>query len=225
MNDQHSNEPSIAAIKAAVCETGLCHVSQGWSEARFRALCEEFGEVFYEAEVKLGGDRPRNYQLPQAIGFHTDHVSAEYVAWYCYVPEPDGGAMQFLDLGRVYESLAAAHRQALGRVGVTDNAAWGGGEPIALCAASPRGGNRIHYVSWLDMFPADADAAAALEAFEAGVKAAARSAVVECALRPGDVVVLDNHRVAHGRRAIAGESRRHLKRLWMRSAGGHGGPA
>jgi hypothetical protein len=221
MNIQDSVDRSFDGIEAAVSSQGYCYLSEGWTEDKFRDVCGRFGEIFYEADVKLGGERPRNYQLPREIGFHTDHVSAEYAAWLCVVREPVDGAMQFVDLKKASDRLSPAEQEALLRVGVTDNAAWGGGEPIALCARTQQG-IRFHYVPWLDMFAADGEAAAALEKFGRYVDEASRTDLIELDLAPGDVVIVDNHRVAHGRRAIAQASKRHLKRYWMRRAGAAG---
>ncbi len=211
-------QTTFEAIRDQVSRVGYCHLSEGWEEGRFRDLCLDFGEIFYEADVKMGGDRPRNYQLPEAIGFHTDHVTAQTVAWFCLIPDANGGAMQLLDLDIARAQMSDAELNALCRVGVTDNAAWGGGEPIALC--EPVGeGVRFHYVPWLRMYPADAEAGRALEKFNDLVDEAITSELIDIDLAPGDIVVVDNYRVAHGRRAISGTSQRHLKRFWMRRPG------
>jgi len=186
----------------------------------FRAACCELGEIFYEADVKLGAARPRNYQLPRAIGFHTDHVSARFVAWHCITRDPAGGAMQLVDLCPAYESLSDEQRSALERVHVDDNAAWGGGTPIALCARA-NGVPRFHYVPWLNFHAPDSEARAALAGFHEAVADRSARAAVEIDLAPGQAVFVDNHRIAHGRAAIAADSPRHLKRYWMREPG-HG---
>jgi alpha-ketoglutarate-dependent taurine dioxygenase len=199
--------------RGALADSGIFRAAHPVDDAVFRAACEELGDIVYEADIRLGAARPRNYQLPAEIGFHTDHVSAEIVAWRCVTAQQGGGEMRFLDLARIADRLDEAQRAALARVGVADNAAWGGGEPIPL-AVQDHGRLRFHYVPWLQRFPADAEAGAALAAFEAAFRAAADD-YVEVALWPGECVFLDNHRIAHGRAAIPADSPRHLTRLWI----------
>ena len=180
--------------------------------------CKRFGEVVYEAEIKMGADRPRNYQLPAEIDFHTDHVCAEIVAWHCLSIEPGVGAMRFLDLGAIGDSIGE-QADSLSRVGIADNAAWGGGEPIPM--ALPREqGLRYHYVPWLRKFPKDASAGAALNAFEEAFAQSKQTDYVEVDIETRTVAFfLDNHRIAHGRGEISSDSPRNLTRFWVNSQG------
>ncbi len=182
----------------------------------FRSIAAAFGDVFYEADVRMGGERPRNYQLPSQIDFHTDHVSAEVAAWYCLERESDGGAMQFIDLAPIAEDLSRDELADLARVRVPDNAVWSEGGDIALCTVE---GDQVsfHYVPWLDLKVPDDAARRALDRFEAGVRRAKAADIIEMDLTPGELVFVDNRRIMHGRAAIPADSRRHLKRLWIRS--------
>ncbi len=197
------------------CE-GIYTLASGTSLERFRGVAGDLGDVFYEADVRMGGERPRNYQLPAAIDFHTDHVSAEIAAWFCVERESDGGAMQFVDLSPAAKSLGEQELDALGRVRVPDNAVWSEGGDIPVCAI--RNGQRVfHYVPWLKLNAPDEEARQALAKFKAGIAAAKAERIVELDLEPGDLVFVDNHRIMHGRRAIPAGSKRNLKRLWIRN--------
>lgn len=207
----------IDKIETALAESGYCWVRQETSADEFRDACEALGEIIYEADVRMGGERPRNYQLPAAIDFHNDHVSAEIAAWRCVEAEPDAGAMLLLDLAPICNLLEPSEREALARVGIADNAAWGGGAPVPL--ALPAGkGFRFHYVPWLQKFPQDAAAGAALEKFEFAVREAIETQAIEIDVAPGHCVFVENHRVMHGRGAISTNSPRYLKRFWVRRA-------
>ena len=194
---------------------GIYTLASGTSLERFRGVAGDLGDVFYEADVRMGGERPRNYQLPAAIDFHTDHVSAEIAAWFCVERESDGGAMQFVDLSPVAKALDEQELEALGRVRVPDNAVWSEGGDIPVCAMR-NGQHAFHYVPWLKLNAPDDGARQALAKFEAGIALAKAERMVELDLKPGDLVFVDNHRIMHGRRAIPAGSKRNLKRLWIR---------
>lgn len=203
-------------IASAMTDAGYCVIDDELADEQFRDASRHFGDIVYESEVRMGAERPRNYQLPAAIDFHTDHVMAETIAWRCVASQPDGGEMRFLDLQKIADTLDESEQSALARVGVPDNAAWGGGEPIALALPRSRG-LRFHFVPWLHCHPYDWEAAAAFGKFEQAFRAAAQADYVEVALSPGQCVFLDNHRIAHGRAAIPPDSPRHLTRLWLGS--------
>ena len=205
----------VERVKSALAKTGYFWISDETSEQQFRDTCEALGEIVYEADVRMGGARPRNYQLPAAIDFHTDHPCAEIAAWHCVEVEPGAGAMQLLDLAPIGESLDQSDREALSRIGIADNAAWGGGAPIPL--ALPAGaGLRFHYVPWLQKFPQDDAARTALVNFERAVREAIETRIIEIGVAPGHCVFVDNHRIMHGRAAISADSPRYLKRFWIR---------
>jgi len=210
------DDGTVTDIGRDLARDGCFISSETWTQDRFERTASMLGEVVYEAEVKLGSSRPRNYQLPAEIDFHTDHISAEIVGWYCIEPDLDDGAMQFLDLWSVANGMDEEGRDALQRVRIADNAAWGAGAAVPLCT---RHHDRLnfHYVPWLATFPADAQAGAALRQFEASFSALKKTSIRELDVKAGQVVFVDNHRIAHGRRKISGSSKRHLKRVWLKS--------
>ncbi len=220
LEDLHQDAPLRSQdVIDAVSEKGYYRSPSVVSFETFREIAEGFGEVFYEADVRMGGERPRNYQLPAEIGFHTDHVSAEIAAWYCLERESDGGAMQFIDLAPIANGMTEDELGALERVRVPDNAVWSEGGDIPLCARQ-NGQWVFHYVPWFALKAPDGAAKLALEKFEAGIEQAKSTDLIELDLAPGELVFVDNHRVMHGRAAIPLNSRRHLKRFWIRSKDG-----
>lgn len=214
---------TVDLIKSTLANSGYLWDRTETSQGRFREACEALGEIVYEADIRMGGARPRNYQLPGAIDFHTDHPSAEIAAWHCLEVEPGGGAMQLVDLAPIADSLKPAERDALSRIGIADNAAWGGGAPIPLATPSDQG-LRFHYVPWLQKFPRDEDARMALVNFERAVSEAIQTSVIEIDIAPGHCLFLDNHRIMHGRAAISNDSPRNLKRFWIRRDDGSSDP-
>ena len=207
--------PPIEDLSGMLAEAGYCWLRRNWTYEAFHDYCAGLGEIFYEADIKMGATRPRNYQLPAAIGFHTDHVSAHTVAWYCIRPDSDGGAMWLLDLKPAVDQLADDDQQALTRVRVPDNAVWSKGGDLPLRERN-NGHDKLHYVPWLDLKAPDDGARTALRRLQSNIAEAEKSDVIVLDVAPGDAVIVDNHRVMHGRAAIRPASDRYLKRLWIR---------
>jgi len=217
-NDTEFNE--VKHIKCALHGDGYFISEDFWSEDVFRNICTSIGEIIYEADVKLGAVKPRNYQQPQAIDFHTDHISAEIVAWQCVVADTNGGAMQLLDLNKVIQKLEVSDRKALGDVLIADNAAWKTTHSKVPMCQEKNGKWHFHYVPWLQTFTENAAAKIALRKFEQIFNEIRKIDFIEFDLEPGQVIFLDNHRIAHGRKALQASSQRYLKRLWLREHGG-----
>lgn len=205
----------INQIRKALFLNGYFVSDKCWSAEDFYQTSREIGEIIYEADVKLGATRPRNYQLPAPIDFHTDHISAELISWHCLVTDDHGGAMRLFDLEKVVQEMEDDQMQALTRVHIADNAAWGGGDAVPLCEKR-EGRWRFHYVPWLSTFPADSQAAEALQRFRQAFNRLKVTGYDEFYVMEGQVVFVDNHRTTHGREAISAASKRHLKRLWLK---------
>jgi len=213
----HSSIPlRLQDVSEALQGPGYYWLASDTTLDEFRQVSNELGEVFYEADVRMGAERPRNYQLPAAIDFHTDHVSAEIAAWYCVEQDSSGGAMQFLDLAPVAARLSDDELAALSRVRVPDNAVWAEGGDIPLCTQNADQCS-FHYVPWLKLDALDDQARTALQVFERHIAEAKTTSVIEVDLSPGELVFVDNHRIMHGRAAITSNSARNLKRFWIRS--------
>lgn len=207
--------PEIDSLRATLDDKGYCWLRRDWSFDDFRSYCSGLGDIFFEADIRLGAERPRNFQLPAAIGFHTDHASAHTVAWYCIEPDPEGGAMWLLDIAPVADDLSTDELDALTRVRVPDNAIWSTGGDLPLCVRS-NGHADWHYVPWLSLKAPDSDARSALSKLQNGIAKAEKADIIALDVQPGDAVIVDNHRVMHGRAAIGSKSKRFLKRLWIR---------
>ena len=215
-----SRSDRAEAVLNAVVENGFCAYPTGQTYEEFLAFCGELGEVFHVSEVRVGGPRPRAYQRADEIPFHTDHVSAEIAVWYCFRPEPTGNAMRLIDLAPVAERMEAGELEALRRATTHirrhEQGVWEEGH---IPVFQTRGGRRLfHYVDWADPSCPDAEARAAVETFKRHLREAMERGAEEVDLGPGDALFLDNNRVLHGRRALPRDSKRHLKRIWIRGA-------
>ncbi|MGI9382320.1 MAG: TauD/TfdA family dioxygenase [Methyloligellaceae bacterium] len=204
----------------AVAETGYCVFPTGQTYEAFLEFCKELGDVFHISEVKIGGPRPRAYQRSDEIPYHTDHISAQVAVWYCHQPEPTGNEMRLIDLAQVAMRLDAHELEALGRatthIRKPEHGVWEEGHiPVYQTEGSRQ---LFHYVDWADPDCPDAAAEDAVAAFKRHLREAMEAAVVEADLQPGDALFIDNNRILHGRRALPTDSKRHLKRIWIRDA-------
>lgn len=208
------------AVLEAVAQTGYCAFPTGQTYEEFLAFCEALGEVFHISEVKIGGPRPRAYQRADEIPYHTDHISAEVAVWYCFQPEPTGNEMRLIDLAGIAARMEARELAALGRatthIRKPEHGVWEEGHIPVYQAEDGR--QRFHYVDWADPDCPDAEAREAVAAFKRHLREAMEGAVVEADLQPGDALFIDNNRILHGRRALPSDSKRHLKRIWIRGA-------
>lgn len=206
--------PDTSAILEAVRRTGWCRLGPT-TDAEYRALAGSLGRAWCETAVELRPDVRSYLCRPEPVPFHTDHPEADMIAWRCEQPDNADGAQQLVDGWAALESCGRGIRDALTHVHAevrvrrdSPPSRW----PIVR--ATPYG-DRLFYAEWIKPIEADPHSGAAFDVLKAEVRRRTESHVEEFRLGEGEVLIIDNGRYLHGRRALAGESRRRLRRFWI----------
>ncbi|HYD14883.1 MAG TPA: TauD/TfdA family dioxygenase [Hyphomicrobium sp.] len=194
---------------------GIARASFGSLEAFVRA-CGKLGEILSIDDVSLIAGSRRHVSNPGSIPFHSDGPAADVVAWFCIRQDEEAGESLLADAVPILRGLAPAHRAHLRSVNIPYFDHAHPGKPAGYCALL-RGNHEaewcLNYASWLlpEMGEDQRAAVAALDD--------ALSAVVATSLRlaPGQSLFIDNWRILHARGALRPDSRRHLKRIWLRT--------
>lgn len=196
---------------------GILHVPGSLTASSYRALAEELGRVIHEEQIALRPGAHAYVARPGRVPLHTDHPDVDIIGWYCEEQDAVDGASLLLDAQPVVDGLSAAELETLRGIEVACPPLAGGppteSRPV-LCRRGDR--DEVFCSPWLHPVVRTPAHDAAVDTFRARVSARAREAVRELQLRPGDALFIDNHRVLHGRRAIAAGSRRSLRRVWIR---------
>lgn len=196
---------------------GIVHVPGLLTPRDYLALAEQLGRVVQEERIALRPGAHAYVAKPGSVPLHTDHPDVDIIGWYCEEQDTVDGASLLLDAQPVVDALSAAELEALRGVEVACPPLAGGPPTEARPVLRRREGRDEVFCSpWLHPVLRTSANDAAVDGFRARVSAHARDAVREVHLRRGDALFIDNHRVLHGRRAIAEGSRRCLHRVWIR---------
>lgn len=199
---------------------GLLRVARALGEVSTRALpwrsglVEEQGVQRVEALVDAPRDqfgKPLLSGHHAAFALHSDESflaqPCRYVLLHCWQPDPDGGGETLLAQRGEIESQADAETLHALR---TLRLPYPDGDAVTLDDSLLRY-HRDEVVACANRHGAPLTAAqqAWMQRFEQVFAAAS----VRIRLAPGDLLILDNHRVLHGRTAFAAGSPRLLKRV------------
>lgn len=177
-------------------------------EGDARAFVEGLGPVIDHTEVRLREGVDTWLTSPEAIPPHTDDPRARWIGWWCGRQDTDDGANLLVDGGEALRSLEAPCVAALERVTFTIR-----GHAFPHPAVSSTGG--LFYAPWLHFSTPDDEAREAVQALRVALADPTHQRKV--LLEPGQLLVVDNHRILHGRGALAPDSPRHLTRWWVGS--------
>lgn len=204
-------KPSGAQAQQALHSQGWFHAT-GVGAAELQLLLDSVGETIWRTAVRPKPTSKALVTSLKALDVHTDHHKADYIAWHCLHGDDAGGGQSVLvSAEEAFGLVDDRTREALSKINLLEHKVFPD-DPEQFPLVSDQDGRRKFYYSfWL----ADRNMPAELqEAMNRFREAIAASSVTEITLRKDDVLIVDNGKMLHGRRAIQ-DGNRHLERYWL----------
>lgn len=170
-------------------------------------LIAAFGRRLYTTEVRLDDERTNVVYKPDAIPFHVDYPKADLIAWVCL--DSNGGEAPVLLLDSAgFHSLDPQTLADMREVQVSFKCKVEDAVFSVPLVFRYRLGVGTSFNPW-GIKRGSQEQRASFDRFLAYLSSCKQYAAP---LREGDLLIIDNRRVLHGRAAIASNSRRHLRR-------------
>jgi hypothetical protein len=179
----------------------------------YLGLMHALGTPGFQTSVELRDDINTYVCQPGEVPMHTDHPEADLIAWRCERQDDLDGASLIIDGQLVAHRCDQETQRILELTYLAPRRAKGVAPVLTPVLRRLRIQTRICFAPWLTPVGDDPAQARAYQRFATAVSA---TAPVEVRLKPGEVLIVDNGRVLHGRRALQAGSRRQLTRLWVR---------
>jgi len=180
------------------------------TEEQLKQHLAELGEIIFTTDVKVKPNSRPLVTSERALDFHTDHHKARYIAWHCHQQTDKGGESILLDAETIYSQLSVEDRKSLKQIDLFEHKIFPDDKESNPLVHTSGGKNKFYYSFWL-VSEGDKLNPALLE-FQRLIKSAEP---VRLTLQKNDILIVDNHRILHGRTAIEGSKDRHLKRYWI----------
>ncbi len=175
-------------------------------------LVEGLGEVIQTTDVTVKSGSRALVTSVRGLEPHTDHHRADIVAWHCIRQSSRGGESLLVDSRDVLASFTESEKRVLETIHLREHRVFEGDperHPLLRCE---RGRHRCYYSFWLVEEGLDAERRHLLERFHDRVRQVERR---QFRLRPGELLLIDNGRMLHGRTPIGGDQQRLLRRFWI----------
>lgn len=204
----------IAALTESVQRTGWCRLGP-MSDAEYRTLVGQLGKPWCETAVELRPDVRSYLCKPEPVPFHTDHPDADWMSWRCEVQDDTDGTQQLVDGLDALRACGANVRDVLLHVHA-EVKVRGDSPPSQIpIVRATSAGDRLFFAEWIKPLEADPASSAAFAALRVEIARRSASHLQKVRLSEGEVLVIDNGRLLHGRKGLAGASKRRLRRFWI----------
>ena len=198
----------VASLVASVESAGFARVRLDLDDTV--RLVNALGEVLIQTEVCLNPKVHTWLAQPDPIPAHTDHPDVDRIVWRCERQDPIDGAQLLVDTSAILDALGdaadALHDVTLGVPALLEL------QPSARRAMLDEDG--VYWSPWQDVDARTPEAAEALTSWRALLASGVGATRIR--LDPGDVLVIDNRRILHGRGALPPGSQRLLRRWWVK---------
>ncbi len=182
------------------------------NEEDYFNIISSLGETLYQTEVKMQAGKSNVVYNPQEILFHTDYPKADFVSWFCVNSGNREAPLELIDTVNIRKMDADTLETLRGiKVGFKckiDREIYEA--PLIL---DYKFGIGTTYNPWgLQSEMTDEQKSCydkLLKIFED-----AERLVID--IDQGDILIIDNRRMLHGRREIAENSPRHLTRVFIK---------
>ncbi|MBK8339405.1 MAG: TauD/TfdA family dioxygenase [Flavobacteriales bacterium] len=197
-------------MRDELMQNGYCHL-KGVDGPSFEQFITGLGAVILRTAVTVRPESRALVMSDKALDLHTDHQEARFIAWHCIRQTDHGGTSLVLDVGEVFDLLPEADRQRLAQIRFMAHRVFDGDPDEHPLLSQVNGHRRFYYAPFLVHSRHRAEPV--LVKFRQLVREATP---VMIDLEAGDVLVVDNHRMLHGRTAIFGSKDRQLDRCWIK---------
>jgi len=199
----------------------ISHIQEQIDELGFVKICLDnfqsalgvaslLGNVIHQTEVRTRQNATTYLTSPEKVPPHTDHPDAKLILWYCHLNDDVDGANLLIDGRGVVESMDVNDQKALAQLKLKcpDRLSL---ESKGLHPFWVPESRSIFYAPWLRVPNIDQPC---LDLFESQLQAIDKYRY-RVALKTGEGVLVDNHRMLHYRNQLEANSSRWLTRLWI----------
>jgi hypothetical protein len=217
---------------AALESMGYAHMKQPHSLEAFEQLAQQLGSIVMRTDLAITPDRSSIVYKSDAIAFHQDNPTINILGWYCVRQDDVDGSALLLDTGDVADRFSPEELEVMRGIrvryphpdpqyhnpdkGLIAHLLW----PLLTGEAKRP---KVYYVPWLLLDSYDENQSTGLAKFARYLRAKEENQVLRIRLREGESLFIDNNRMLHGRGAIQPDSKRLLKRVWIKRDAKSGG--
>ncbi len=197
------------ALLKQLHSTGFIHIPYT-NQLSADSISSLVGKVILKTVIQPNEKSQRLLAGSEYIAPHTDHIAANFILWQCNSQAAIGGDSILIDGYRILNNAGKDTLDYLSAVQVNSHKIFYFDKPSYPLFS--KDSQVIYYAPFLCERPAGSKYLQALVWFENQLSVADK---IEIKLSEGDWLLIDNHRMLHGRNSFPADSGRMLTRYWI----------
>jgi Taurine catabolism dioxygenase TauD, TfdA family len=204
---------------------GYAHIKQHLTAEDFDLLAQQLGSIALRTDLAIAHNRSSIVYKPDEIAFHQDNPVMNILGWYCVRQDEFDGSARLLDSGDVANHFSPSDIKIMSRVNVRypdpDPSRHNPDKGLIAYLLWPLITEKdtrceVYYVPWLLLDSYDEEQTRVIKQFAEYLRAKEQNQVVRIRLSEGESLFIDNKRMLHGRGPMQQDSKRFLKRVWIK---------
>ncbi len=200
-------ESQITYWKDDLTAKGFCFIPNQ-NENELTSILTELGNVINETDVIAKSDSKSLVTSDKYLDFHTDNHLAKFILWHCKKPAHEGGYSMLCNAEQVYSKLTEEEKLDLSKIHVYEHKMFPENRNSNPIVRTVDGKRVFYYSFWLAR-----EKYRELPVFKKWRQLIQTENHIKIRLEKNDILIVDNHRIFHGRTEIKGD--RNLKRYWL----------
>lgn len=197
----------IIYLRDELIKKGFCHIPNK-NETELNEIISQLGNIINETDVIANPESKSLVTSDKYLDFHTDNHLAKYILWHCKQQAKKGGQSILCDAEQIYSQLTEDEKFALSKIHVYEHKMFPENKNSNPIVKEVDGQLRFYYSFWLSR-----EKYRELPVFKKWRELIKNANHIKLLLAQNDILIIDNHRILHGRTEIVGE--RNLKRYWL----------
>ena len=193
--------------KIELDEFGFSHIPNQ-TEELLKQILNQLGNVINETDVIANSESKSLVTSDKFLDFHTDNHLAKYIVWHCKQPAKESGYSILCDAETVFIKLSEQEKEELSKIHVYEHKMYPENKNSNPIVRKISGKRKFYYSFWLAR-----EKYRKLDVFKKWRELIQNSNYTKLRLEKDDILIINNHRIFHGRTEIIGE--RFLKRYWL----------
>jgi hypothetical protein len=185
----------------------------GWAviHANKSNVISELGPVIYTAEIKPKINARAKYATTHEMELHTDHPRARWISWECIRQSSQGGISLLKDCNEALKTFTLDEKNELETTLVNTHKVFlDDSSKYPLLRKDMNGSDWLYFTPWMI-------GEITSPIFHKLKLALDNLPIISVKLNPGEILIVNNGRMLHGRTAISGDQNRLLIRNWIGS--------